>query len=76
MRVRLHVHKHVQAVFTRTMLLLPARPDLASDCLGLHRVHYLYYIYIVLSVLSTVPLPLLYLYSAECLEYCVLSTVS
>ena len=26
--------------------LLPARPDLACDCLGLHRVHYLYYTYI------------------------------
>ena len=38
--------KSLDDAFTRTMLLLPARPDLASDCLGLRRVHYLYYIHI------------------------------
>ena len=36
----------VAEVYARANRLLRGRPDLASDCLGLHRVHYLYYIYI------------------------------
>ena len=36
----------VAEVYARANRLLRGRPDLAPDCLGLHRVHYLYYTYI------------------------------